>query len=102
IDHRLNGGKCMVLAITIILVAVFALWGAVAPEHLASVADWAYNFSIKNFGWFYLLATLFFLVFSTYLAFSRFGKIRLGDDDDEPEYSTLSWLSMLFSAGMGS
>ncbi|MBO2942662.1 BCCT family transporter [Paenibacillus sp. F411] len=91
----------MVLTITIIIAVLFALWGAIAPDQLASVADRAYGFSIQNFGWFYLIATLFFLVFALYLAFSRFGNIRLGDDDDEPEYSTLSWLSMLFSAGMG-
>lgn len=91
----------MVLVITIIIVAVFALLGAFAPEQLAASAEHAYHFSIANFGWFYLLATLFFLLFALYLAFSRFGGIRLGDDDDEPEYSTISWLSMLFSAGMG-
>ena len=91
----------MVLVITIIIVAVFALLGAFAPEQLADSAERAYHFSIANFGWFYLLATLFFLLFALYLAFSRFGGIRLGEDDDEPEYSTLSWLSMLFSAGMG-
>lgn len=91
----------MVFTITIIIVALFAIWGAVAPDQLADVANVAYNFSIQNFGWFYLLATLFFLIFAFYLAFSRFGGIRLGDDDDEPEYSTISWLSMLFSAGMG-
>lgn len=91
----------MVFTIAITIVAIFAIWGAVAPDQLANTANVAYNFSINNFGWFYLLATLFFLIFTFYLAFSRFGSIRLGDDDDEPEYSTLSWLSMLFSAGMG-
>lgn len=91
----------MVLAITIVIVVLFALWGAFAPEQLASAASLAYGFSIRNFGWLYLMATLFFLVFALYLAFSKFGSIRLGDDDDEPEYSTLSWFSMLFSAGMG-
>lgn len=91
----------MVFTIAITIVAIFAIWGAIAPDQLASTANIAYNFSIQNFGWFYLLATLFFLIFTFYLAFSRFGSIRLGDDDDEPEYSTLSWLSMLFSAGMG-
>lgn len=91
----------MVFIITLIIVALFSIWGALAPDQLANVANATFNFSIQNFGWFYLLATLFFLIFAFYLAFSRFGGIRLGDDDDEPEYSTLSWLSMLFSAGMG-
>lgn len=91
----------MVFIISITIVAIFAIWGAIAPDQMAATANAAYNFSIHNFGWFYLLATLFFLIFTFYLAFSRFGSIRLGDDDDEPEYSTISWLSMLFSAGMG-
>ena len=42
-----------------------------------------------------------FLVFSIYLAFSRYGKIRLGGQDEEPEFSTVSWVAMMFSAGMG-
>jgi glycine betaine transporter len=91
----------MVFVITIVIALLFALWGAIAPEQLSIAANQAYEFSISNFGWFYLMATMFFLLFALYLAFSRFGSIRLGDDDDEPEYSTISWFSMLFSAGMG-
>lgn len=91
----------MVFVATIVVIILFAVWGTAAPEQLAAFANQAYQFSIQNFGWFYLMATLFFLVFSLYLAFSKFGNIRLGDDDDEPEYSLVSWFAMLFSAGMG-
>lgn len=63
----------MVFIISITIVAIFAIWGAVAPDQMAAAANAAYNFSIHNFGWFYLLATLFFLIFTFYLAFSRFG-----------------------------
>ncbi|MET3270493.1 UNVERIFIED_CONTAM: glycine betaine transporter [Paenibacillus phyllosphaerae] len=80
---------------------MFVLWGAIAPDQLSAVADRTFAFSIGNFGWFYLLSTLMFLVFALYMAFSRFGKVKLGDDDDEPEYSNISWFAMLFSAGMG-
>lgn len=48
-----------------------------------------------------MLAASFILLVSGYLAFSRYGSIKLGADDDEPEFSTISWLCMLFSAGMG-
>src|SRR5690606_26543114 len=54
-----------------------------------------------NFGWFYLMATLGFLVFALFLALSRHGSVVLGQDDDEPEYGNRSWFAMLFSAGMG-
>lgn len=54
-----------------------------------------------NFGWLFILATQFFLLFCAYLAFSRFGQIRLGGRDARPEYSLTAWFAMLFSAGMG-
>jgi choline/glycine/proline betaine transport protein len=56
---------------------------------------------ITQFSWFYILAMTGFLVFAVYLLFSPYAHIRLGKDHDRPEFSYLSWLSMLFSAGMG-
>ncbi|MBA4493140.1 BCCT family transporter [Paenactinomyces guangxiensis] len=91
----------MVFYISIAIILLFVIWGVAYPEVLASTANEAFNFTIEKFGWFYLIATLGFLIFSLYLAFSRYGKIRLGSNDDEPEYSNLSWFAMLFSAGMG-
>ncbi|QTY25840.1 BCCT family transporter [Flavobacterium sp. CS20] len=52
-------------------------------------------------GWFFVLCVNVFLFFVIFLAFSKFGKIRLGGKDAEPEFKTLSWFAMLFSAGMG-
>lgn len=83
------------------LILVFVLWGIISPEHLAASADQAFAFTINGFGWFYLLAAFGFLIFSLYLAFSKYGNIRLGKDDERPEYSNLTWFAMLFSAGMG-
>jgi len=54
-----------------------------------------------NLGWFLILTVNFILFFCLYLAFGKFGKIRLGGDDAEPEFSNVSWFAMLFSAGMG-
>ena len=52
-------------------------------------------------GWFFIAAANIFLVYTVYLFFSKFGSIRLGGKDAEPEFSTTAWFSMLFSAGMG-
>lgn len=60
-----------------------------------------YGFTSEYFGWLYLLAVGFFLALCAFLAISPFGKVRLGKDSEKPEYSFGSWLSMLFSAGMG-
>src|SRR3712207_5251601 len=56
---------------------------------------------MTNFGWVFILSTLSFLVFMLYLAFSRYASIRLGGDNERPEFRTVSWVAMMFSAGMG-
>ncbi|WP_025764584.1 BCCT family transporter [Dyadobacter tibetensis] len=55
----------------------------------------------QSLGWFLILAVNIILIFCIYLAFSKFGKIKLGGDQAEPEFTNLSWFAMLFSAGMG-
>ncbi len=54
-----------------------------------------------NFGWLYVLAVAGFIGIACWLIFSRHGSIRLGPDDARPDFPTLTWLTMLFSAGMG-
>lgn len=56
---------------------------------------------LQNAKWFLLLLATFLLGFLIYLCMSRFGHIRLGKDNDKPEYSNIAWISMLFSCGMG-
>ena len=55
----------------------------------------------QNFGWFYMLAVAIFLVFIVTIALSPWGKIKLGPDHVEAEYTFLAWFAMLFSAGYG-
>ncbi len=62
---------------------------------------WLQGSISMNFGWFYILAVNLFILVVLFFAFSRFGKIRLGGVDAEKEFSDLSWIAMLFSAGMG-
>lgn len=57
---------------------------------------------ISSFGgWFFVLSVNMFLFFVIYIAFSKYGKIRLGGSKSRPEFSTVAWFAMLFSAGMG-
>jgi hypothetical protein len=56
---------------------------------------------IRTFSWYYVLIAAFFVAFALVLGFSRFGEIKLGKDDDEPEFSLGAWFSLLFAAGMG-
>ncbi|KAF0812896.1 Glycine betaine transporter OpuD [Andreprevotia sp. IGB-42] len=91
----------MVFAISLAIAIGFVLWGVIAPASMTAITQMMLSATIGGFGWFYLLAVFGFLVFAVYLAFGRFGKIRLGGDDAEPEFSRTSWFAMLFSAGMG-
>lgn len=52
-------------------------------------------------GWFFILSVNIFLIFMLYLAFSKFGQLRIGGQNAKPEFKTISWFAMLFSAGMG-
>lgn len=77
------------------------LWGVIAPDHLGKVMDVTKGYFLVQFGWFYQLAATFFFVFALFLIFSKYGKIKLGKDEDQPEFSRPTWFTMLFSAGMG-
>ncbi|MGY2065161.1 BCCT family transporter [Blastococcus sp. SYSU DS0619] len=83
------------------VVLPFVVWGALAPASLDSAAGSAREFVVDRFGWFYLLTATIVLIAVIAVAVSRWGKIRLGQDGDVPEYSTTAWFAMLFSAGMG-
>ncbi|MBM7703920.1 glycine betaine uptake BCCT transporter [Metabacillus iocasae] len=90
----------------LLVCSIFIVWGFIPASSLGSFSLDAVTTSIQtgllaNFGWLYLLVATGLLVFALFLVFSKYGKIRLGKDDDRPEYSNLSWFGMLFSAGMG-
>lgn len=83
------------------LVLAFALYGAVFTEHAGRVFDAVQARIVEDFSWLYVASTAGFLFFAIFLMVSRYGDIKLGPDDSEPEYSYASWFAMLFSAGMG-
>lgn len=98
--HRPSTDKA-VFGIAAALALIFLLYGALRPksfnEHGGSVLGWI----TSNFGWFFVLTSAAFVIFSMFLAFTRYGNIKLGPDDQEPEFSTFSWVSMMFATGMG-
>lgn len=92
-------GKVFYISATFIF--LFVLWGVIAPGSLNELANEALGWMITTFGWFYMLITAFFVLFVIVLALSPFGNIRLGKVDDRPEFSWISWIGMLFAAGIG-
>ena len=82
----------------IILGVVFTLvMGNVAQEMFSSIQSWISNFT----GWFFILVMNVVLAFCVGILLSKFGRLRIGGPDAEPEFSVLGWFAMLFSAGMG-
>ena len=91
----------MQLLISAGLIALIVLWGLIAPASLGSTFDQALVIATKNFGWLYLWVVFGLVLLSAFLALSRYGDLKLGAEDEEPEFSLLSWFAMLFAAGMG-
>jgi len=83
------------------LVLAFLLWGASDPAGMSDGTGEVLSWLTGHFGWLFVLTSGFFVLFSAYLAVSRYGNIRLGPDDSQPEFSTFSWVSMMFATGMG-
>lgn len=86
---------------TFIIAGIFIIWGIFASDSLSNTVNIIFNFLVGTFGWVYLLYGSVVLVLTLIAGFSRFGQIKLGKPDEEPEFSTASWIAMLFSAGMG-
>lgn len=91
-----------VFFVSSIFILILVIIGAITPERFETVANRLFNFTTINFGWFYLLAVFVFILFLIWLAFGKYGKIKLGPADSKPEYSFFAWIGMLFSTGFGS
>ncbi|MGM0842455.1 MAG: BCCT family transporter [Bacillota bacterium] len=87
--------------ISAIIVSILVVFGAAFPKLFAKGANAAFGFTTYSFGWFYLAAVFFFVLFLFFLMVSKYGKIRLGKDDERPQYPFFTWIGMLFSAGFG-
>ncbi|MDN5703987.1 MAG: BCCT family transporter [Yaniella sp.] len=86
---------------SLIIVGAFAIFGIFFPEAADTVLSSTQNWIVATFGWWYMLVIAAFIVFVLVISFSKYGKIKLGGPNDKPEFSTMSWFTMLFSAGMG-
>lgn len=91
----------MQLILTAGFIFIIVLWGIVSPVTMASTFDTALASITRNFGWLYLWIVLGLVIFAFFVAVTRYGDLKLGGEDDEPEFSVGSWFAMLFAAGMG-
>jgi len=83
------------------LIVLFIILSLIFQEQAASAYLATRRWVSATFGWLFILAANFFIVFMVYLALSKYGSIRIGGVDADKEFSDISWIAMLFSAGMG-
>ncbi|MCC5697813.1 BCCT family transporter, partial [Klebsiella pneumoniae] len=91
----------VVFGATALIMFALVIWGIAGTESLSTTSSEMLDWLLANTGWGFILAATGFVIFGLYLAFSKYGKIPLGADDEEPEFRTSSWIAMMFSAGMG-
>lgn len=103
VDEQRNrfGTDKFVFTITAALIIAFITWGIASPESVAATASTAFEWAMVNASWLLNSVMIIGIGAAIYLAFSRFGVIQLGTDDEEPEFSRFSWVAMMFGAGIG-
>ncbi len=84
-----------------VMVVVFVVFTALNVEFANSIYSAIRGWIEHTLNWYYISAVTIMLLVCFYLMLSRFGSIKLGDDDSKPEFSNFSWFAMLFSAGVG-
>lgn len=90
-----------ILMPSLVIIAVFVLIAVLFPDQVEDAVDGLQTNVIGNFGWYYVILVAGSVIFALWMGLGRYGKLKLGGDDDEPEFSRGAWFSMLFAAGMG-
>ena len=90
-----------VFVVALAVTSAVLAWAILAPENLNLVGTTMQSWVVTHFGWFFNVTVVATVLFMLVVGFGPTGKIRLGADDSTPEYSTTSWISMLFAAGLG-
>lgn len=83
------------------IILIFIALGVAKPDLLNTVSSAIHAAILDNFSWLYLISAFLFLVFGLTVALSRYGNIKLGRDDEKPQYGFFGWAAMLFATGMG-
>ncbi|MFI7061231.1 BCCT family transporter [Kribbella sp. NPDC050124] len=98
---RGSGLDRVVFGVTAVIALAFVAWGFADASGLGTASTSALTWVETNTGWLFVLLASAFVVYVLWLAAGRYGRIPLGRDDEEPEFKTVSWVAMMFSAGMG-
>ncbi len=99
-QERKGVDKSLVI-ITLVVTIMAFVWSLMDSQEFISTMLSAKNYVTEKLGWFFLISVFLIVPFLFYLAFSKYGEMKLGKEDDQPEFSTFSWVALLFGAGLG-
>lgn len=91
----------IVFVVTVAIALGVIAFGAFYSHMLSEISSTMMNWVSTNFGWFYIMSVVAFIGFLLFICISRYGKIKLGSDEDVPEFSTFTWYAMLFCGSTG-
>lgn len=103
VDEQRNkfGLDRVVFSVTAVLILAFIIWGVSSPASVSEVSSRMFGWAMTNMGWLLNFVMLIGLATMLYIGLSRYGRIKLGTDEDQPEFSRFSWIAMMFGAGIG-
>lgn len=100
IDKRGQTDK-LLIGVTLVVTLCAIAWAATDADGFVALMKGAKGFMAANFGWFFILSVFLFIPLLLFLAFGKYKDMRLGHDTDRPEFSTFSWIALLFGCGLG-
>ncbi len=99
--HRKFRTDRVVFAIAALLILGVVAWAIIAPTGIVAAGTAALGWVTTNFGWMFTILAIAVFAYMMILGYGKTGEVRLGSDDEKPEFSTISWVAMMFSAGIG-
>lgn len=97
--NHLKKQTVFIISVAIAIAVIF--YGFLFSDSLVAVSGAIMSWVSETFGWLYIVFVFFLCVFMTWLVCSKYGNIRLGKENETPEYSNFHWYAMLFCGGTG-
>jgi choline/glycine/proline betaine transport protein len=101
LEHRTARINWQVLLISSVVILAFSVWAILMPDDARTTMKSAVDWIATNLGWYYVLTMTLVIGFVLWVAFSKEGDVRLGPDHSRPQYKLVTWVAMLFAAGVG-
>lgn len=101
LEHRSARISWGVLIISSLVILAFSIWAILLPDEARTTMKSTVDWIASNLGWYYVVTMTLVIGFVLWVAFSKEGDVRLGPDHSRPQYKLVTWVAMLFAAGVG-